>query len=228
MMIGISGCGASGNHQDTSSSITESRVKASRTPEAVAVEGHFEPFFTFLEAEQKDFSRVKSYLSGITVVDTTKEEHNDRFAKTYDLILRKTEKEHIFEGTYSEREGEAKTVYPVSYNSSNNEVTFPDTTPEAFQKDLLIPVITDIHNVRTSEIKHHLLKHPQTELQALSYNMESSLTIYDELQTQFALPEPTEKYINLSKFGTTEYSGDFVYGLPAERYYISYLLVFEQ
>ena len=133
MMTGISGCGASGNHQDTSSSITESRVKTSRTPEAVAVEGHFEPFFTFLEAEQKDFSRVKSYLSGITVVDTTKE-HNARFAKTYDLILRKTEKENVFEGTYSEREGEVETVYPVSYNSSNNEVTFPETAPEAFQK----------------------------------------------------------------------------------------------
>ena len=226
MMIGISGCGASGNHQDTSSSITESGVKASRTPEAVAVEGHFEPFFAFLEAEQKDFSRVESYVSGIRVVDTTKE-HNDRFVKTYILILFKSEKENVFEGTYSEREGEAETVYPVSYNSSNNEVTFPDTTPEAFQKDLLIPVITDIHNVRTSEIKHHLLKHPQTELQALSYNMESSLTIYDELQTQFALPEPTEKYINLSKSGTTDYGGDFVYHLPSESYYISYSLTFE-
>ena len=160
-------------------------------------------------------------------MDTTKEEHNDRFAKTYDLILRKTEKEHIFEGTYSEREGEAKTVYPVSYNSSNNEVTFPDTTPEAFQKNLLIPIIADINSVRTSEITSYLLEHPQTELQMLSYNMESSLTIYDELQTQFALPEPTEKYINLSKSGTTDYGGDFVYHLPSESYYISYLLIFE-
>ena len=226
MMAGISGCGVSGNHQDTSSSITESRVKASRTPEAVAVEGHFEPFFTFLEAEQKDFSRVESYVSGITVWND-ENKGSSRIVKTYDLILRKTEKENVFEGTYSEREGEAETVYPVSYNSSNNEVTFPDTTPEAFQKNLLIPVITDIHNVRTSEIKHHLLKHPQTELQKLSYNMESSLTIYDELQTQFALPEPTEKYINLSKSGTTEYRGNFVYNLPLESYYITYSLTFE-
>ena len=226
MMIGISGCGASGNHQDTSSSITENRVKASRTPEAVAVEGHFEPFFEFLAAEKKDFSRVESYVSGIRVWNNENKE-SSHFVKTYILILFKTEKENIFEGTYSEREGEAETVYPVSYNSSNNEVTFPDTAPEAFQKDLLIPVITDIHNVRTSEIKHHLLKHPQTELQKISYNMESSLTIYDELQTQFALPEPTEKYINLSKFGTTEYRGNFVYNLPSESYYIIYSLTFE-
>ena len=201
MMTGISGCGASGNHQDTSSSMTKSGVKASRKPEEAAVEGHFEPFFTFLEAEQKDFSRVERYSSSFDVAVLDKE--NDEYSTVENVRI-------LFDNLSLSNEG----IYLTknSENSSSDVVKLDVQTGNIVQTNqnvkinhYIVPVITT-EEIRENPVSNYLVKHPETELTSISYKVTPHLSFIKMMVDEYQIKDVKNTQLYLSKKGQNEYS----------------------
>ena len=201
MMVGISGCGVSGNHQDTSSSITESRVKASRTPEEAAVEAQFEPLFEFLAAEKKDFSRVERYSSSFDVAVLDKE--NDEYSTVENVRI-------LFDNLSLSNEG----IYLTknSENSSSDVVKLDVQTGNIVQTNqnvkinhYIVPVITT-EEIRENPVSNYLVKHPETELTSISYKVTPHLSFIKMMVDEYQIKDVKNTQLYLSKKGQNEYS----------------------
>ena len=201
MMTGISGCGASGNHQDTSSSITESRVKASRTSEAVAVEAQFEPLFEFLAAEKKDFSRVERYSSSFDV-DIFNEEIGEYVTVNSDRILFDNLRLSN-EGMYSIKNNEKFIEHMVELDIRNGVVIQTDTDSEI--NHYIIPTIVT-EEIRQNMINAYSTNHPETALTTLSYKATSNLSFIKMMIDKYQIKEVKDTQLYMSKQGDAEYS----------------------
>ena len=222
MMAGISGCGVSGNHQDTSSSITESRVKASRTPEEAAVEAQFGPLFEFLAAEQKDFSKVKSFSGGLSIsrFDAEKDEYVG--FKSWDIIF--AELETSDKGLYKIFENDMVVTYSATINHLTGEITFLESNIELNQYVLPTVQTEELHNLKISSYRSG---HPETELISLSYKTGETFSIIKQIVDEYKIENIDGMRISMQQQGNKEFSFQVSVGNEQYHYIIGFSITFE-
>ena len=217
MMIGISGCGASGNNPETP---TESRVKASRTPEEAAVEVQFEPLFEFLAAEKKDFSKIQTFISDLSIdsKDTTLEENT--------LVLKLSDNtKRTFSGYFSEEIDGKEVRYNV--NLEENGLGFEGVTPEKFNKNLYF-VKVNKSDIKKGTVVSYSMHHPETELETLTYELDESLPLFKTMRAFFNIQEPiVSATLSLSNQGGQEFNAVFMLSTDEKSYSLGILVIFK-
>ena len=207
MMAGISGCGASGNNPETP---TESRVKASRTPEEAAVEAQFEPLFEFLAAEKKDFSRVERYSSSFTISVLNEAGNEYIEEESYDLVF-----ENISDGKggkYSITRNGEKREYAIDLNEDKRTIAFQSD----MQLNQFVFPILEFRELADYEISDYLLIHPETELKTVAYHSDSQFPIISQIVEENKISSIDKTELSFSKRGDNEY-GALIGVISSER-----------
>ena len=219
MMTGISGCGASGNHQDTSSSITESRVKASRTPEAVAVEAQFEPLFEFLAAEKKDFSRVERYYSSLSI-ENKEVEDEEEYVLKFEKLAESNEGKYIYTSEVQETDS------IVLLDRDMGTVKFSNSEIQTNINPFLINVIHS-EDFTECSISSYLSNHSKTELIDIFYNIDEQFPVISSVIDYYKIENIKTLQASVSRMGRNEYSYQFLISSTTKRYIFGAAITFK-
>ncbi|HEN7530419.1 TPA: hypothetical protein U7P02_000574 [Streptococcus agalactiae] len=148
----------------------DSKIPEERTKEEYQAEQNFKPFFEFLAQKDKDLSKIQKYL--LLVSDSGDALDLEYFYSIQDLKKNKdlgkfeTRKSQIEKpGGYNELENKE-----VPFEYFKNNIVYPKGKPNITFDDFIIGAM-DTKELKKLKVKSYLLKHPETELKDITYEL---------------------------------------------------------
>lgn len=149
--------------------VTGCTVFADKQSDEAQVKQDMKPFFDFLAEENKDFSKVKSYVSSVLVLGDSKKKFRVTYTnnRTFYQIL----------------DSNGDIIQETSVSIVNNQLVYEDTSIEPFPNDwFFVTIPTSV--IDQAEVTDVMASHPETYMRDMTLKVTDNPSFLQKLREQ--------------------------------------------
>ncbi|OHX28283.1 hypothetical protein BKX95_00035 [Streptococcus iniae] len=197
----------------------DSKIPENRTKEEYQAEQNFKPFFEFLAQKDKDLSKIQKYL--LLVSDSGDALDLDYLYSIQDLKNSKNSGKFETRKSQIEQSGGYNVLEnkEVPFEYSKNSIVYPKGKPNITFDDFIIGAI-DTKELKKLKVKSYLLKHPETELKDITYELPTQSKLIKKMQDKYKISDIKEADITFTKSGKNNFDYTLRIKTKNKRYYL--------